>query len=133
MKNVLPKIVLIICLIIGMVLLTGSDCNKSTDASDASSNLVGIWVLTSMIEGGETLTPAEADLLMTLTLNADGTYSATYTTEGETDTETGTWSATSTMITFNSTIQESWPYTLSGNTLRITSEGEGIVFVYTRI
>ena len=131
MKRLFLKITLVVCLMLVIMVITGSDCDKSTDSTAAG--LVDTWVLTSITEDSITLTAEDADHYITIVFADDGTYSFTQTIEGDYDAGTGTWSATSTMLTMTiASVTVTFPYTLSGDTLTITNTDEGIVFTFMR-
>lgn len=76
--------------------------------------------------------PLPDGLGLTLTLSGDGTYTGLITKEGLTVTETGTWSASDTVLTtvFEGET-ENVTYALAGNTLILSDPEEG-VFTMTR-
>ena len=144
MKNLLSAL-----LLFSILFTVGCDDDDATE--DAS--LVGVWELTSGTvvthsspEVTETYTPP--DVSNTLELAEDGSYSETGTFEGETQTFSGTWSATGDVLTFvvagGTDIDgtETWlnNYTLSGDRLTLVAEEAGdndedaqtITLVYAR-
>ena len=146
MKNLLSAI-----LFLSILFTVGCD----DDATDADT-LVGTWGLTSATvvihesesnpEETETYTPPEVS--NTLVLADDGSYTETGTFEDETQTFSGTWSATGNVLTFVVTSgtdidgTETWlnNYTLSGDVLTLVAEEAGdndedaqtITLVYAR-
>ena len=88
---------------------------------DGDGGIAGTWVAQSF--NGVAM-PAGTG--MTMVLNNNGTYMVTATTGGTTQAETGTWSATdSVLTTVGGGSADSVTYTLSGNTLTII-EPDGI-------
>jgi hypothetical protein len=101
-----------VIMIIGFALFPG--CDKSTDSSGDNGNnnppstsLIGTWNLISIIlEINEVLTEVPAALAgieMTLIVRTDSTFEATVTQDGETETQTGTYTKTDSTITLNYT------------------------------
>ena len=94
-------------LLLGFVLFIG--CDKSTDNSNDNGNggtepnltLLGTWNLISVIYGGFEITAAGIPLTMTLIVRNDGTFEATVTQDGPTETLTGTYTNTATTVTMN--------------------------------
>ena len=133
MKQLFLKITYIFVISLLMLLITGGDCNKSSGTGPATvEDLVGTWVLTSVSAFGETYTPEEAEMDMTLIMNADGTYTRIFTEDSVTETYTGTWSISgNTLIIVEDGETMSIPYTFSGNTLTLTMEEDDIEFQMT--
>ena len=144
MKNLLSAL-----LLFSILFTVGCDDDDATE--DAS--LVGTWELTSgtvVIHSTpeETLTFTPPDVSNTLVLADDGSYSETGTFENETQTFSGTWSATGNVLTFVVTSgtdidgTQTWlnNYTLSGDGLTLVAEEAGdndedaqtITLVYAR-
>ena len=130
MKNSVSKILFILCMILLMMLVTSGDCDKSSGTGPTDpADLVGTWELTSMTmpnpygSGTVTIPPSLAEVSMTIILNADSTFTMTVIIESDTDILTGTYTATSTQITFTSTEGVMvLPYTLSGNQITVDFE-----------
>ncbi|MEW6195200.1 MAG: DUF5004 domain-containing protein [Bacteroidota bacterium] len=86
-------------------------CSEDSTSSSSEESLIGTWTLTSITLttiNNTVLTPEQAGMSGTIIMRADKTFEATFTTDGEPNTETGTWS-------------------VSGNTITLTSETETIV------
>ncbi len=125
MKSTTRVIALLVGLLLGMFLLTGSDCNKSSEPGTAS--LIGTWKLTQMTVKGTplgdmTMTEATPGFPnMSITVNENGTFTATTVDEGTTETETGTWSTNGDQFTITvDGTSETHTYSLNGNTLTLT-------------
>ncbi len=105
------KKVLSLFIIIMMLAVIGCKEDDDNPASSNESALVGTWVLTSITLtsiNNTVLTPEQAGMDATIVMNANKTFQATFTTDGEADTESGTWN-------------------VSGSTLTLTGETETIV------
>lgn len=128
MKHLRPFVLLSIILCLGVCVV---HCDKDSGTNNGNNdnfeeNLVGTWTLATMTipnpEGGDPITvpAAFAGISMVVTINANGTYSATVNFGDGEDTENGTWSATATTLTLTAAGEEiDLPYTLSGNTLTL--------------
>jgi Lipocalin-like domain len=104
--------------------LAASGCGGS---DGGGGGLEGTWKATSF--NG---LPLPSDVALTVTLSGNGTYTGYITDGGLTATETGTWSASDTVLTtvLDGDV-ENVNYTLSGNTLILSDPEEG-VFIMTR-
>ena len=110
---------------------------------DASADtLVGVWNMTSfsITMDGETLTiDAESDYSIVMIFNEDGTFSNQGVMEGESHSESGTWSTSGNKLTVitedvqEGTETEIWDYTVSESSFSFTfTEREGDYdFTYT--
>jgi Lipocalin-like domain len=104
--------------------LGAAGCGGSDD--DGGGGIAGTWVAQSF---NGMVMPAGSG--MTMVLNDNGTYIVNATTGGSTQSESGTWSATDTVLTtVGGGSADSVTYTVSGNTLTIV-EPDGI-WVFTR-
>ncbi len=98
-------------------------CSDDDDDNDVNP-LVGNWELTESVEG------YELSLTATFNSNLTGTMSTVLTFEGETVTENEsfTWSTDGNKLTLIiNGMTEISTYSISGNTLTVTSDGENIV------
>lgn len=122
MNKLKSVLVIIMCLML-LGLFVASTCDKVTDSKDNDDGLVGTWKLTEMSVNGISISIAAFGVSMTLVVNADETYSMTMSIGGDEDTETGTWTATSSHLTINPTGggSETIPYTLDGDQLTLTT------------
>jgi hypothetical protein len=110
MKTCRWMIVLTLAAAVGVATL---GCDSSDSSSDS---LVGSWRATTF--NGQ---PIEDGLALAITFNNDGSYVATTTVQGVTDTERGTWSiANGILTTVHQGRTEQVAYALSGNTLTLT-------------
>ena len=120
---------LTLTLLITCLISFGCESDDSS-TTPAESDLVGTWVLTEVIETfngeTETMTPEEANMNITIILNSDNCCTGTVQDDDGAWNLTGTWSATENMLSINwqGDDAEPVPYTLSGNTLTITTSYE---------
>ena len=114
----MKKLILIALLIVG--------CEKDTPTESSVHPLVGIWNVTevTVTEGSVSQTMTiEGNDSATIIFSADNTASITSTFDGETNTDSSTWSVTGnyiTVITDGDT--EIWTYSISGNILTLIIE-----------
>ncbi len=115
-----------------LFLLTFIACSEDSNPTSSEATLTGTWKLTAIIvhttSGDMTLLPDVIGHSMTVVLNEDGTYQATYTDPEGQHTETGTWTKADGKLTITiNGVSETVEYTLSGNKLTIntTMEIEG--------
>ena len=126
MKKYLSTILTLLCLSLLMMLLSGSDCKKKSTTEPGADDLVGTWVLDSVtVPGLGTFPPATLDMGMTIVIKADGTFTRTEFDGTNTTTYTGTWTATTNILTITEEGEtETLPYTLDGNNLTINTTEE---------
>ena len=112
------------------------------EATDETNPLVGVWNMTSLsfATGGETLTiDASDEFSIVLIFNEDGTFSNQGVFEGESHSESGTWSTSENKLTVitedvqEGTETEIWDYTVSESSFSFSfTEREGDYdFTYT--
>ena len=97
---------------------------------DASADtLVGLWNMTSIavtVDGATTTVDAGSDYSIVIIFNEDGTFSNQGVMEGESHSESGTWSTAGDKLTIitedeeEGTVTEIWDYTLSGSSFSMT-------------
>lgn len=94
---------------------------------DSGNPLVGAWRMESI--SGE---PVPSDCSMAFTIRDDGITESTAYYDGVPNTNTGTWSADDTSITFQSEDgTEHFSYAVAGDTLTLSDPHEVIVFSRT--
>ena len=92
-----------------------------------AADLTGTWYLNELNLDGVALSPASMGLEMTIVLNEDGTTTATYEGEGESETGEGTWSVDGDVITI--TIEDDpYDFTLVDGNLVSDDEDMGMTF-----
>jgi hypothetical protein len=113
------------------------------EATDETNPLVGVWNMTSLsfATGGETLTiDASDEFSIVFIFNEDGTFSNQGVAEGDTHSESGTWSTAGDKLTLitedeeEGTVTDIWDYTVSGSsfsfTFTDTEDGETWTYTY---
>ena len=132
MRNLLSTL-----LIFSFLFTIGCEDDEATD----SNPLVGVWNMTSIViesEGYDTLY-ARDDFSIVIIFNEDGTFSNQGVMEGESHSESGTWSTQGDKLTVitedvqEGTETEIWDYTVSESSFSFTfTEREGDYdFTYT--
>ena len=119
MKNLLSML-----LVFSFLLTIGCEDDEAT----TPDTVVGVWNMISItiLSDGNTMNiDAGSDYSMVMTFNEDGTYSNQGVMDGESHSESGTWSASGNTLTTifddeGETITDVWDYTLSGSSLSIT-------------
>ena len=111
------------------------------EATDETNPLVGVWNMTSVVieSEGTTTLDASDEFSIVLIFNEDGTFSNQGVFEGESHSESGTWSTSENKLTVitedvqEGTETEIWDYTVSGSSFSFTfTEREGgYDFTYT--
>ena len=111
------------------------------EATDETNPLVGVWNMTSVVieSEGTTTLDASDEFSIVLIFNEDGTFSNQGVFEGESHSESGTWSTSENKLTVitedvqEGTETEIWDYTVSGSSFSFTfTETEGDYdFTYT--
>ena len=135
MRNLLSML-----LVFSFLFTIGCDDDEATDETNP---LVGVWNMTSLsfATGGETLTiDASDEFSIVLIFNEDGTFSNQGVMEGESHSESGTWSTSGNKLTVitedveEGTETEIWDYTVSGSsfsfTFNDTEDGETWTYTY---
>ena len=98
------------------------------EATDETNPLVGVWNMTSVIieSEGTTTLDASDEFSIVLIFNEDGTFSNQGVFEGESHSESGTWSTSENKLTVitedvqEGTETEIWDYTVSGSSFSFT-------------
>ena len=135
MRNLLSML-----LVFSFLFTIGCDDDEATDETNP---LVGVWNMTSLsfATGGATTTiDASADFSIVIIFNEDGTFSNQGVMEGESHSESGTWSTSGNKLTVitedveEGTETEIWDYTVSGSsfsfTFTDTEDGETWTYTY---
>ena len=130
MKNLLSML-----LVFSFLLTIGCEDDDATD----SNPLVGVYnmVSYSVSGGGMNITQdADANNSLTLVLSEGGTYSLQGTIDGDSNSESGTWSTTGSSLTLiyedaeEGTVTSIFSYTLSGNNMTMSFTQEGFTITY---
>ena len=109
------------------------------EATDETNPLVGVYNMVSYSVSGDGLNitqEADANNSLVLVLSEGGTYSFQGTLDGESNSETGTWSTTGSTLTLitedveDGTVTDIFSYTLSGNDMTMTIDEEGLTITY---
>ena len=132
MRNLLSTL-----LVFSFLFTIGCDDDEATD----SNPLVGVWNMTSIVieSEGTTTLDASDEFSIVLIFNEDGTFSNQGVMEGESHSESGTWSTSENKLTVitedvqEGTETEIWDYTVSESSFSFTfTEREGDYdFTYT--
>ena len=119
MRNLLSTL-----LVFSFLFTIGCEDDETTD----SNPLVGVWNMTSIViesEGYDTLYASD-EFSIVLIFNEDGTFSNQGVMEGESHSESGTWSTSENKLTVitedvqEGTETEIWDYTVSGSSFSFT-------------
>ena len=133
MKNLLSML-----LVFSFLFTIGCEDDEAT----TSDTLVGVWNMTSIVvvDGGQTTTiDASSDYSIVIIFNEDGTFSNQGVMEGESHSETGTWSTQGNKLTTiveedGDTVTDIWDYTLSGSSFSMSiseTDDNGDIWTYT--
>ena len=133
MKNLLSML-----LVFSFLFTIGCEDDEAT----TSDTLVGVWNMTSIVvvdDGQTTTIDASSDYSMVIIFNEDGTYSNQGVIEGDSHSETGTWSTQGDKLTIifeeeEGTITDIWDYTLSGSSFSMSiseADDNGDIWTYT--
>ena len=98
------------------------------EATDETNPLVGVWNMTSVVieSEGTTTLDASDEFSIVLIFNEDGTFSNQGVFDGESHSESGTWSTSENKLTVitedvqEGTETEIWDYTVSGSSFSFT-------------
>jgi len=133
MRNLLSML-----LVFSFLFTIGCDDDEATDETNP---LVGVWNMTSVVieSEGTTTLDASDEFSIVLIFNEDGTFSNQGVFEGESHSESGTWSTSENKLTVitedvqEGTETEIWDYTVSESSFSFTfTEREGDYdFTYT--
>jgi len=131
MRNLLSML-----LVFSFLFTIGCDDDEATDETNP---LVGVWNMVSYSVSGDGLNitqEADANNSLVFVLSEGGTYSFQGTLDGESNSETGTWSTTGSTLTLitedveDGTVTDIFSYTLSGNDMTMTIDEEGLTITY---
>ena len=131
MRNLLSML-----LVFSFLFTIGCDDDEATDETNP---LVGVYNMVSYSVSGDGLNitqEADANNSLVFVLSEGGTYSFQGTLDGESNSETGTWSTTGSTITLiheddeDGTVTDIFSYTLSGNDMTMTIDEEGLTITY---
>ena len=134
MKNLLSRL-----LVFSFLFTIGCEDDDATE----SNPLVGVWNMTSVSftnDGTTTTIDASNDFSIVFIFNEDGTFSNQGAFDGESHSETGTWSTSENKLTIiTDDVAEGeetdiWDYTVSGNSflsMTIAENEDGYDFTYT--
>ena len=109
------------------------------EATDETNPLVGVYNMVSYSVSGDGLNitqEADANNSLVFVLSEGGTYSFQGTIDGDSNSETGTWSTTGSTLTLitedveDGTVTDIFSYTLSGNDMTMTIDEEGLTITY---
>ena len=109
------------------------------DATDETNPLVGVYNMVSYSVSGDGMNitqEADANNSLVLVLSEGGTYSVQGSIDGESNSESGTWSTTGSTITLiyeddeDGTVTDIFSYTLSGNNMTMSLTDEGLTITY---
>ena len=111
------------------------------DATDETNPLVGVWNMTSVVieSEGTTTLDASDEFSIVFIFNEDGTLSNQGVFDGESHSESGTWSTSGNKLTVitedveEGTVTDIWDYTLSGSSFSFTftETEDGGTYTYT--
>ena len=131
MRNLLSML-----LVFSFLFTIGCDDDEATDETNP---LVGVYNMVSYsvsVDGLNITQEADANNSLVLVLSEGGTYSFQGTLDGESNSETGTWSTTGSTLTLitedveDGTVTDIFSYTLSGNDMTMTIDEEGLTITY---
>ena len=119
MRNLLSTL-----LVFSFLFTIGCEDDETTD----SNPLVGVWNMTSVVieSEGTTTLDASDEFSIVLIFNEDGTFSNQGVFDGESHSESGTWSTSGNKLTVitedvqEGTETEIWDYTVSGSSFSFT-------------
>jgi len=130
MKNLLSML-----LVFSFLFTIGCEDDDATD----SNPLVGVYNMVSYSVSGDGVNitvDADANNSLVLVLSEGGTYSVQGSIDGESTSDSGTWSTTGSTLTFiyedaeEGTVTTIFSYTLSGNNLTMSFTDEGFTITY---
>ena len=131
MRNLLSML-----LVFSFLFTIGCDDDEATDETNP---LVGVYNMVSYSVSGDGLNitqEADANNSLVFVLSEGGTYSFQGTIDGDSNSETGTWSTTGSTITLiheddeDGTVTDIFSYTLSGNDMTMTIDEEVFIITY---
>ena len=131
MRNLLSML-----LVFSFLFTIGCDDDEATDETNP---LVGVYNMVSYSVSGDGLNitqEADANNSLVFVLSEGGTYSLQGTIDGDSNSESGTWSTTGSTLTLitedveDGTVTDIFSYTLSGNDMTMTLDDEGLTITY---
>ena len=131
MRNLLSML-----LVFSFLFTIGCDDDEATDETNP---LVGVYNMVSYSVSGDGLNitqEADANNSLVLVLSEGGTYSVQGSLDGESNSESGTWSTTGSTLTLiyeddeEGTTTDIFSYTLSGNNMTMSFTDEGLTITY---
>tara|TARA_B100000959_G_C14473489_1_gene416120 strand:+ start:73 stop:483 length:411 start_codon:yes stop_codon:yes gene_type:complete len=131
MRNLLSML-----LVFSFLFTIGCDDDEATDETNP---LVGVYNMVSYSVSGDGLNitqEADANNSLVFVLSEGGTYSFQGTLDGESNSESGTWSTTGGTITLiyedaeEGTVTDIFSYTLTGNNMTMSITEEGLTITY---
>ena len=129
MRNLLSTL-----LVFSFLFTIGCEDDEATDDATEPNPLVGVYNMVSYSvsgDGFDSTQVADANNSLVFVLSEGGTYSLQGTIDGDSNSESGTWSTTGstlTLITENDddgTVTDIFSYTLSGNDMTMVGSAGG--------
>ena len=137
MRNLLSTL-----LVFSFLFTIGCEDDEATDDATESNPLVGVYNMVSYAISGNHMdnvnVDADANNSLVMILAEDGVWSIQGTIDGESNSQSGTWSSTGSSLTIiyedeeDGTQTEIWTYTLSGDdmSMSITDAEDGFTITY---
>ena len=136
MRNLLSTL-----LVFSFLFTIGCEDDEATDDATESNPLVGVYNMVSYAVSGDGINvtvDADANNSLVMILAEDGVWSIQGTIDGESNSQSGTWSSTGSSLTIiyedeeDGTQTEIWTYTLSGDdmSMSITDAEDGFTITY---
>ena len=136
MRNLLSTL-----LVFSFLFTIGCEDDEATDDATESNPLVGVYNMVSYAVSGDGINvtvDADANNSLVMILAEDGVWSIQGTIDGESNSQSGTWSSTGSSLTIiyedeeDGTQTEIWTYTLSGDdmSMYITDAEDGFTITY---
>ena len=136
MRNLLSTL-----LVFSFLFTIGCEDDEATDDATESNPLVGVYNMVSYAFSGDGINvtvDADANNSLVMILAEDGVWSIQGTIDGESNSQSGTWSSTGSSLTIiyedeeDGTQTEIWTYTLSGDdmSMSITDAEDGFTITY---
>ena len=129
MKNL--RFSLLTVLLTLTLVLFNTGCDSDDSGNNPSSNpLVGTWELSTVTVQGISLPVSTLGIFASIVTREDGTFTASTTYNGDTESSTGTWSSTSSTITLSADGESyTLPYDIENNVLTITASDDLTAFM----
>ena len=128
------KVIWMMLVLLAMCQMVGcGDDNDKATSPGPEGELVGTWKLVSVTEEGETMFAADVGLETIITYRADGTWSSTMKMEEETESGEGTYTISGNKLTTTEEGEEpeTVTFSISGKTLTVTDE-DGAVMTFQK-